>query len=111
MGLNSLEKENQELKRTLRLMVSKAERNESILNSFFEVELRLLSCGRLSELLELILVDFKALFRLSSVNLILFDPEHAARSLLDEYVPPATGNTLRLSKANDYSSQFILIKR
>ncbi len=95
MGLNSLEKENQELKRTLRLMVSKAERNESILNSFFEVELRLLSCGRLSELLELILVDFKALFRLSSVNLILFDPEHAARSLLDEYVPPATGNTLR----------------
>lgn len=95
MGQSSLEKENQELKRTLRLMISKAEKNESVLNSFFEVELRLLSCGRLSELLDLILIDFKEFFRLSSVNLILFDPEHAARSLLDDYIPPAPGNTLR----------------
>lgn len=95
MSNSSLERENQELKRTLRLMMSKAERNESILNSFFEVELRLLSCTRLSELLDLILVEFKEYFRLSNVNLILFDPEHAARSLLESYVPPAPGNTLR----------------
>lgn len=92
---SSIEKENQELKRTLRLVVSKAERNESVLNNFFQVELRLLSCARLSELLDLILIEFKALFRLSNVNLILFDPEHAARSLLDDYIPPRPGNTLR----------------
>lgn len=95
MSNSSLERENQELKRTLRLMLSKAERNESILNSFFEVELRLLSCTRLSELLDLILIEFKEYFRLSNVNLILFDPEHAARSLLENYVPPTPGNTLR----------------
>ncbi|WP_286241046.1 GGDEF domain-containing protein [Neptuniibacter halophilus] len=95
MGSDELEKENQELKRTLRLLINKAERNESVLNSFFEVELRLLSCSRLSELLDLILVEFKSLFRLSHVNLILFDPEHAARTLLDDYVPPPPGNTLR----------------
>lgn len=95
MGPNSLEKENQELRRTLRLMISKAERNESILSNFFEIELRLLSCGRLSELLDLILIEFKEFFRLSNVNLILFDPEHAARSLLDDYIPPPPGNTLR----------------
>lgn len=95
MALDELEKENQELKRSLRLMVSKAERNEAILNSFFEVELRLLSCARLSDLLDLMLIEFKELFKLSNVNLILFDPEHAARSLLDDYVPPPAGNTLR----------------
>ena len=95
MSPGSLERENQELKRTLRLMLSKAERNESILSNFFEVELRLLSCTRLSELLDLILIEFKEYFRLSNVNLILFDPEHAARSLLDSYVPPTPGNTLR----------------
>lgn len=95
MADSSIEKENQELKRTLRLVVNKAERNESVLNSFFQVELRLLSCARLSELLDLILIEFKELFRLSSVNLILFDPEHAARSLLDDYIPPRPGNTLR----------------
>lgn len=95
MGINALERENQELKRTLRLMVSKTERNEAILSSFFDVELRLLSCTRLSDLLDLILIEFKEFFRLSNVNLILFDPEHAARSLLDDYVPPPPGNTLR----------------
>ncbi|WP_415897962.1 DUF484 family protein [Neptuniibacter sp. QD57_21] len=95
MSLNELEKENQELKRTLRLMLSKAERNESVLNSFFDVEIRLLSCARLSELLDLMLIEFKDLFKLSNVNLILFDPEHAARTLLDDYVPPPPGNTLQ----------------
>ncbi len=95
MSPSSLERENQELKRTLRLMISKAERNEAILSSFFEVELRLLSCSRLAELLDLILIEFKEFFRLSNVNLILFDPEHAARSLLDDYIPPQPGNTLR----------------
>ena len=95
MGQSSLERENQELKRTLRLMMSKAERNEAILSSFFEVEIKLLSCSKLSELLDLILIEFKEFFRLSNVNLILFDPEHAARSLLDDYVPPSPGNTLR----------------
>lgn len=95
MGASDLERENQELKRTLRLLINKAERNESVLNSFFEVELGLLSCSRLSELLDLILIKFKDKFRLSNVNLILFDPEHAARSLLDDYIPPPPGNTLR----------------
>ena len=95
MGSTPLEQENQELKRTLRIMAKKAERNEATLNSFFEVELRLLSCSRLSDLLDLILIEFKEMFRLNNVNLILFDPEHAARSLLNDYTPPAPGNTLR----------------
>ncbi len=96
--MTSTEKDNQELRRVIRLMSSKMERNEAILKSFFEMEIRLLSCSTLAELLDLLLVEFKEYFRLTSVNLILLDPEGAARDLLDEYVPPKPGHTLRFVK-------------
>ncbi|MBY4677991.1 GGDEF domain-containing protein [Marinobacterium arenosum] len=92
MGRSSLEQENLELKRTLRLMVSKAERNEATLQSFFALELKLLNCSRLADLLQLILVEFKTHFRLSAIQLVLFDPEHAARQLLDESLLQSTAN-------------------
>ncbi len=95
MKHQSLERENRELKRSLRLMASKSERNEAIVKSFFDMELRLLSCTCLSELLDLILVQFREYFRLDAVNLVLFDPEQAARSLLSDYVPPEPANSLR----------------
>ncbi len=95
MSKHSLERENRELKRSLRLLASKVERNEAIVKSFFEMEIRLLSCTRLSELLDLILIEFREYFRLDAVNLVLFDPEQAARTLLEDYVPPPPANTLR----------------
>ena len=93
--MGSTEKENKELRRTLNLMSSKVERNQAILHSFFEIEIRLLGCNKLDELLDLILVEFREYFRLASVNLILFDPENAARDLLEDYVPPEPGHSLR----------------
>lgn len=95
MTKQSLERENRELKRSLRILASKAQRNEAIVKSFSEMELRLLSCTTLSELLDLILIEFREYFRLDAVNLILFDPEQAARSLLEDYVPPSPANSLR----------------
>ncbi|MEH6579086.1 MAG: sensor domain-containing diguanylate cyclase [Amphritea sp.] len=89
------DKENKELRRLLHLMNSKVERNQAILNSFFEMEIRLLGCTQLAELLDLILIEFREYFRLTTVNLILFDPENAARDLLEDYVPPEPGHTLR----------------
>lgn len=89
------DKENRELRRTMHLMTSKVERNEAILKSFFEMEIRLLDCSRLDQLLDLILVEFKEYFRLSAVHLILLDPEGAARDLLEDYTPPEPGHTLR----------------
>ncbi|WP_432474011.1 DUF484 family protein [Amphritea sp. HPY] len=89
------DKQNRELRRTLHLMTSKVERNEAILKSFFEMEIRLLDCSRLDQLLDLILVEFKEYFRLSAVHLILLDPEGAARDLLEQYTPPEPGHTLR----------------
>ena len=54
-----------------------------ITQSFFDLELALLSCNHLDQLLKHLLVDLKKALNLSECNLILFDPEHAARSLLE----------------------------
>ncbi|WP_290703546.1 sensor domain-containing diguanylate cyclase [Amphritea sp.] len=93
--MGSIEKENKELRRSLHLLTNKVERNEAILRSFFEMEIRLFSCSSLNELLDLILIEFREHFRLTAVNLILLDPENAARDLLDDYTPPEPGHSLR----------------
>ncbi|GGK60968.1 sensor domain-containing diguanylate cyclase [Amphritea balenae] len=93
--MGPFDKENKELRRALHLLTSKAERNQSILQSFFEMEIRLLGCNKLDELLDLILIEFREYFRLTAVNLVLFDPENAARDLLEDYVPPEPGHSLR----------------
>ena len=93
--MGPLEKENKDLRKSLHLLANKVERNEAILRSFFEMELRLLSCSNLAELLDLILTEFKEHFRLTAVNLILLDPESAARSLLEDYTPPVPSHSLR----------------
>lgn len=98
MTSDKLAKENKDLKRSLRLLISKAERNEAILHNFFNIELRLLSCIKLADLLNLILIDFKNVFHITSVNLILFDPEKAARDLLEQYIPPRPNGSLRFVK-------------
>ena len=81
-----VETENTELKRTLRLTAKKIEHNEATLKRFFDVELRLLACNRLAELLDLLLNDFKTTFKLSDVRLVLFDPEHITRELLENFL-------------------------
>jgi len=83
MSNTALEREIRELKRTLRLMASKAEENESILTSYFALELELLRCKQLKVLLGTILVEMKSHLRICSVDLLLLDPEHSARQLLD----------------------------
>ncbi len=80
--MNPLEQENKTLKRTLHVLISKAERNRDILAGFQEMELRLLACNTLQDLLNELLVTLKDYFRLDAVTLVLFDPEQAARTLL-----------------------------
>ncbi|WP_210395405.1 sensor domain-containing diguanylate cyclase [Motiliproteus sediminis] len=87
--MNPLEQENRSLKRTLHLLISKAERNRDILQTFQEIELRLLSCDSLADLLDMLLITVKEYFRLDAVNLTLFDPEHTARDLIPQYEAPA----------------------
>ncbi|MCW8885405.1 MAG: DUF484 family protein [Motiliproteus sp.] len=98
--MNPFEKENRSLKRTLHVLISKAERNQDILRTFQEIELRLLSCNRLADLLDMLLVNLKEYFRLDDIDLILFDPEYTARELVEGYSPPSNRQTLRFS--DDY---------
>ena len=95
MDKKELDAENIELKRALRLTAKKIEHNEKILNHFFDVELRLLACHKLSELLDLLLNHFKEIFRLSAVSIILFDPEQIALDLLED-IPDQNRRQIRL---------------
>ncbi len=93
--MNPFEKENRSLKRTLHVLISKAERNQDILRTFQEIELRLLSCNRLTDLIDMLLISLKEYFRLDAINLVLFDPEHTARTLVEDYTPPSQDLCLR----------------
>lgn len=88
MSSKSLEQENLALRRTIRVITNKAEQNQAALQSLFALELKLLSCDQLSELITLILQEFRLHFRLTCVDMILFDPEYAARHLLDDFELP-----------------------
>ncbi len=96
--MNPLETENRSLKRTLHVMISKAERNRDILHTFQEIELRLLSCNSLADLLDMLLITLREYFRLDDVRLLLFDPEHAARDLIPDYSPPRANNCLTFTE-------------
>ena len=95
--MNPLETENRNLKRTLHVMISKAERNRDILHTFQEIELRLLSCNSLADLLDMLLITLREYFRLDEIRLVLFDPEHTARDLIPSYNPPSPPNCLRFT--------------
>lgn len=88
MDRKTLELENQDLKRALKLTARKVEYNESVLRRFFDTELNLLACNRLIELVKLLVEDFKSEFKLSSVSLVLFDPEQIAADLLEDLPEP-----------------------
>ena len=100
--MNPFEKENRSLKRTLHVLISKAERNQDILRTFQDIELRLLSCNRLTDLLDMLLINLKEYFRLDAISLVLFDPEQTARGLIEEYTPPDNGQHLDFTE--DYQS-------
>lgn len=99
--MDSLEQENRNLKRTLHVLISKAERNQEILSTFQQIELQLLSCHRLSDLLDMLLVNLKEYFSLDAISLFLFDPEGTAQALLDSYRSPR--NQQWLSFHHEYS--------
>lgn len=86
--MNPIEQENRSLKRTLHVLISKAERNQEILRTFQQIELQMLSCNRLADLLDMLLINLKDYFSLDAISLFLFDPEGTAQALLDDYQSP-----------------------
>ena len=100
MERKTLQKQNEELQRTIRMTVRRIEHNETILKRFFDVELKLLACNKLSDLIALLLTDFKHTFKLSAVTLYLFDPDELAKNLLIG-IPAAHSKALTLFKRQD----------
>lgn len=88
--------ENRRLRRVVSAMREEADRNDALLQSFFNSELQLLSCTTLAELLDYIQTEFRDSFRLDAVTLMLLDPEEAARALLDAPERSAQFPNLRL---------------
>ncbi len=83
MAAPALEKENQDLKQALANLQERAELSHVVLSKLFDIELSLLACGSLADLLDLLLVRFSASFNLGQIHLVLFDPEYTVRQLLN----------------------------
>lgn len=95
----SLEEENKELRRMLTIMRQKAYHNDQLLHSFFEAKLKLMSSTTLAELVSYLLNDFRRDFKLSSLTLMLLDPEDIVRDLLQGYEVNSTESELHLLKS------------
>ncbi|MGB1237388.1 MAG: DUF484 family protein [Pseudomonadales bacterium] len=80
----ALKEENEKLKKTLRIAIAEAQRNEQILKRFIDIEVRFLACDKLVELIALLLRDFKQEFKLSAVTLFINDDNEMARPLLKQ---------------------------
>jgi two-component system cell cycle response regulator len=73
------------LQRQLRVLLDHARLNEDKLQRMQALELRLLGCGELHELIDMLLNDYVEEFDLDASSLLLVDPEYEIRRILDEH--------------------------
>ncbi|MCJ8338554.1 MAG: sensor domain-containing diguanylate cyclase [Pseudomonadales bacterium] len=104
MNNRILQQENLQLKKTLQIAVKEAQRNEEILKRFMDIEVQMLACGKLSQLINLLLVDFKNIFKLSVVTIYLHNKDELAESLLQE-VDPALKKHLHIVQDLQFISE------
>ncbi|MFT5708874.1 MAG: two-component system cell cycle response regulator [Oceanospirillaceae bacterium] len=82
MDILSLKSENQQLKKTLRTAMNEAKLNEEVLRRFIDIEVKMLSCNKLADLINLLLNDFRHIFKLSVVSIFLHNKDDLAAPLL-----------------------------
>lgn len=75
------------LQRQLRVLLDHARLNEDKLQRMQALELRLLGCGELHELIDMLLHDYVEEFDLDATSLVLVDPEYEIRRILEEQYP------------------------
>ncbi len=95
MDIRSLQKENQQLKKTLNTAISEAKLNEEVLKRFIDIEVKMLNCAKLADLINLLLNDFKHIFKLSVVSIFLHNKDDLAAGLLTD-LDPNTRKHLKL---------------
>jgi diguanylate cyclase (GGDEF)-like protein len=95
MNIRELQLENQQLKRTLNTAMSEAKLNKEVLTRFIDAEVKMLSCDKLSQLVSLLLNDFKDIFKLSIISMFLHDKDDLTEPLLTN-LPTNTRKNLTL---------------
>lgn len=92
MDIHQLKAQNQQLKQTLSTAISEAKLNRAVLKRFIDIEIKMLSCDKLSQLIDVLLNDFKNIFKLSVVSLFLHNKEGLAAPLLAGLNPSIARN-------------------
>ncbi|MDH5300807.1 MAG: sensor domain-containing diguanylate cyclase [Gammaproteobacteria bacterium] len=82
-NLRELQFENQRLSRQLKSFIAKARQNEEKLRRFQQLELQLIECGSLHQLLQLVLNDYRHTSKLEQVSIKLHDPEYELRRIIE----------------------------
>ena len=76
--------ENKQLQRQLRALLANVRQNEEKLKRFQELELRLIACSELFELLQIVIYEYRATSNLDHVSIVLYDPEYELRRMLED---------------------------
>ncbi|MDH3325706.1 MAG: DUF484 family protein [Gammaproteobacteria bacterium] len=79
-----LMQENRQLQRQLRALLANVRQNELKLKRFQELELRLIACSELYELLQIVIYEYRATSNLDHVSIVLYDPEYELRRMLED---------------------------
>ncbi len=90
-----LRQENEKLKNTLNQLIKSANQNEKTQLKFSQLELYFLQASNYQVLMNRILNDLKNLFRLSQVELTLFDNDKNIQNLIQEIYGSLTWTNLR----------------
>ena len=80
----SINQQNRRLKTTLQQLLHSAQHNQETQEKFYQLELYFLQADSFQCLMNRILLELKTKFRLTQVELYLFDPEKEIRQLLQE---------------------------
>ena len=72
------------LQRHMRVLIAEARRNEDKLQRLQSLELLLLSAKNLSALIHMVITHYPKDFELDAISLILDDPHHEIRTILDD---------------------------
>lgn len=83
-----LQAENARLRRTLSELMDRSESNQQILQRFYAYEANLLCCNRLPTLMQLLTEGAQTHFDLQAVAVLLDDPDHQFRTLIQPQIDP-----------------------
>ncbi|MEK6747778.1 MAG: sensor domain-containing diguanylate cyclase [Pseudomonadota bacterium] len=79
-----LRAENQQLRAKLHTIVTEAQHNEQKMQRFQALELRLMGCNSLHDLIRVLVYDYRVTAKLDRVTLFLLDPDYSIRRILDD---------------------------